>query len=150
MTTRIQARFQQLQEAGKKAFIPYLTIGDPNLETTLQLVLSLERAGADLIELGVPFSDPLSDGPVIQRAAERSLKGGFKLKNALELAQQLRKKTEIPLLLFSYYNPLYAYGFEAITRQAVESGIDGFLITDISLSKIIKNMFKRNSYPFFF
>ena len=135
MVTRIQAKFQQLQAAGKKAFIPYLTIGDPSLDVTFELVLSLERAGADIVELGVPFSDPLADGPVIQRASERSLKGGFKLKNALDLVQQLRKRTEVPLLLFSYYNPLFAYGFEAMTRHAVESGVDGLLITDISVEE---------------
>ena len=135
MATRIQAKFQQLQKTGRKAFIPYITIGDPSLDSTFELVLSLEQAGADIIELGVPFSDPLADGPVIQRASERSLKRGFRLKNALELVQRLRMKTEVPLLLFSYYNPLFAYGFEAVTKHAAESGVDGFLITDISVEE---------------
>src|SRR4249920_1117210 len=101
--TRIQQKFQQLKSNGKKAFIPYITLGDPDLESTYQIILELEKAGADIIELGVPFSDPMADGPVIQRASERALRNGFTLKAGLALVSELRKKSELPLVLFSYY-----------------------------------------------
>ncbi len=133
--TRITRRFQQLKAEGRKAFIPYITLGDPDLETSLRLVLALEKAGADIIELGVPFSDPLADGPVIQRAAERALAGGCNLRKTLAMVRELRTHTEIPLLLFSYYNPLYAYGFETLSEQARQCGLDGFLITDLSVEE---------------
>ena len=110
--TRIEKRFAQLKSEGSKAFIPYLTAGDPNLQVTEQLVLALDRAGADVIELGVPFSDPIADGPVIQRATERSLQNGVTLHKVLELGKNIRGKSEIPLVLFSYYNPLLNYGLE--------------------------------------
>jgi tryptophan synthase alpha chain len=135
MATRIQTKFQQLQETGRKAFIPYITLGDPSLEASCELVLALEKAGADIVELGVPFSDPLADGPVIQRATERSLSQGFRLKEALPLIRRLRQKTTIPLLLFSYYNPLFAYGFDTLARDTRESGVDGLLITDLSVEE---------------
>ncbi len=135
MTTRIQAKFRQLREAGRKAFIPYITMGDPSLECTFQLVLALEKAGADVLELGVPFSDPVADGPVIQRATERALANGFRLKDGLELVRRLRERTQIPLLLFSYYNPLFAYGFESLAQEAQARGVDGCLITDLSVEE---------------
>jgi tryptophan synthase alpha chain len=133
--TRIQQKFEQLKQQGKKAFIPYVTLGDPNLEATFQIVLELEKAGADIIELGVPFSDPLADGPVIQRATERALKQGVTLRAGLAMIAQLRRKTEVPLLLFSYYNPLFAYGLEALAKDAKGSGLDGILITDLSVEE---------------
>jgi tryptophan synthase alpha chain len=133
--TRIQQRFQQLKHNGKKAFIPYITLGDPSLETSYRLVLELEKAGADIVELGVPFSDPLADGPVIQRAAERALQSGFTLRKGLELVADLRKKSDLPLILFSYYNPLFAYGFQSLALDAQASGIDGLLITDLSVEE---------------
>jgi tryptophan synthase alpha chain len=133
--TRIQRKLQQLKSDGKKAFIAYITLGDPDLESTSQLVLALERAGVDIIELGVPFSDPLADGPVIQRASERALRNGFTLRKGLGLVSELRKRTELPLVLFSYYNPLFSYGFESLARQARTEGVDGFLITDLSVEE---------------
>lgn len=133
--TRIQEKFEQLKREKRKAFIPYITLGDPDLKTTGELVLALERGGADIIELGVPFSDPLADGPVIQRAAERSLAGGFTLRRALPIIQSWRAQTQVPFLLFSYFNPLYAYGFERLVQDARESGVDGFLITDLSVEE---------------
>ncbi len=133
--TRIQRKFQQLKSEGKKAFIPYVTLGDPDLESTPELVLALEKAGADIVELGVPFSDPLADGPVIQRASERALRNGFSLRKGLDTISGLRKRTEVPLVLFSYYNPLFSYGFESLARQARADGIDGFLITDLSVEE---------------
>jgi tryptophan synthase alpha chain len=108
--TRIQQKFAQLKRQGKKAFIPYITLGDPSLEASVHIILELDRAGADVIELGIPFSDPLADGPVIQRATERALQRGFTLRSGLRAVAELRKRTDVPFLLFSYYNPLFAYG----------------------------------------
>lgn len=133
--TRIQKTFNQLRRNEKKAFIPYITLGDPDLGSTRQIILELEKAGADIIELGVPFSDPLADGPVIQRAFERALRNRFTLKQGLGLISGLRKETELPFVLFSYYNPLFAYGFDLLARDAKASGIDGFLITDLSVEE---------------
>jgi tryptophan synthase alpha chain len=133
--TRITEKFEQLKRENRKAFIPYITLGDPDLQTTGELVLALERGGADIIELGVPFSDPLADGPVIQRASERSLAGGFTLRGALPSIQSWRARTDVPFLLFSYFNPLFAYGFERLVQDAHESGVDGFLITDLSVEE---------------
>jgi tryptophan synthase alpha chain len=144
--TRIQEKFRELKHQNQKAFIPYITLGDPDLETSHQLVLELEKSGADIIELGIPFSDPLADGPVIQRATERSLRNGFTLKKGLKMVSELRKQTALPLVLFSYYNPLFAYGLPSLAKEARSSGIDGFLITDLSVEEaqvplgIIKEM----------
>jgi tryptophan synthase alpha chain len=135
MQTRIEDRFEQLKARGQKAFIPYITLGDPDLETTGELILALERGGADIIELGVPFSDPLADGPVIQRAAERALSRGFTLRKALSYIKKWRTQTSVPFLLFSYFNPLFAYGFDQLVSEARECGIDGFLITDLSVEE---------------
>jgi len=133
--TRIQHKFEQLKLEGKKAFIPYITLGDPSLETSSKIILELSRAGADIIELGIPFSDPLADGPVIQRATERALQHGFTLRSALSTVAELRGKTDVPFLLFSYYNPLFAYGLEQLAHDAKTSGIDGVLITDLSVEE---------------
>lgn len=135
MKTRIEEKFTQLKAAGEKAFIAYLTFGDPDLDTSCQLVLALEKAGVDIVELGIPFSDPLADGPVIQRGAERALKQEFTLKRALGAIAELRQQSQLPFLLFSYFNPLYAYGFEALVKDARQSGLDGFLITDLSVEE---------------
>src|SRR5437667_1077819 len=116
--TRIENKFAQLKAAGRKAFIPYLTAGDPSLETTLRLVPALEKAGADVIELGVPFSDPIADGPVIQRGTERALTQGVSLRDVLQLGAGIRKESDVPLLLFSYFNPLFSYGLERLAKDA--------------------------------
>ena len=133
--TRIQQKFDQLKHQGKKAFIPYITLGDPSLEASVEIVLELARAGADVIELGIPFSDPLADGPVIQRASERALQRGFTLRAGLRTVGEIRKQTEVPFLLFSYYNPLFAYGLEQLAQDGKASGIDGVLITDLSVEE---------------
>jgi tryptophan synthase alpha chain len=133
--TRIRQKFDQLKRAGRKAFIPYITLGDPSLEASVGIILQLARAGADVIELGIPFSDPLADGPVIQRATERALQRGFTLRAGLRTVAELRKQTEVPLLLFSYYNPLFAHGLERLAQDAKASGIDGVLITDLSVEE---------------
>jgi tryptophan synthase alpha chain len=133
--TRIEKRFAQLKAEGRKAFIPYITAGDPTLQLTEQLILALDRAGADAIELGVPFSDPIADGPVIQRATERGLKAGVTLSNVVDLAKKIRQKSEVPLVLFSYYNPLLNHGLEKLARDAAAAGIDGVLATDLTVEE---------------
>ena len=133
--TRIEKRFAQLKAEGRKGFIPYITAGDPNLDITLQLVLALEKAGADVIELGVPFSDPIADGPVIQRATERALHNGITLHKVLALGENIRRKSEIPLVLFSYFNPLLNYGLEKLAGDAAKAGFDGVLASDLTVEE---------------
>ena len=133
--TRIEKKFAQLKSEGRKAFIPYLTSGDPSLEITLELVLALDKAGADLIELGVPFSDPIADGPVIQRATERALRNGVTLQKVLQLGKNIRRKSEIPLVLFSYFNPLLNHGLEKLAKDAVSTGFDGILASDLTIEE---------------
>lgn len=133
--TRISHLFASCKDQNRKAFIAYLTGGDPTLDKTLPLVLALERGGADLIELGVPFSDPIADGPVIQRASERALRGGTNLAALLETVRKIRCHSQIPILLFSYLNPLLRYGFERLAREAADSGVDGVLLTDLSVEE---------------
>lgn len=133
--SRITRLFDTCSAGKRKAFIAYLTAGDPSPEATVPLVLALERGGADLIEMGVPFSDPIADGPVIQRASERSLEKGTTMKRILEMVRQIRNQSEIPLLLFSYLNPVMHYGFEDLARDAAEAGIDGILLTDLSVEE---------------
>jgi tryptophan synthase alpha chain len=134
-STRISNLFAKHKAQGTKAFIAYLTAGDPSLALTAELVLALERGGADLVELGVPFSDPIADGPVIQRASERALKAGATLPRLLETVREIRKHSEIPLLLFSYLNPLLRYGLDKLARDAAAAGIDGVLLTDLSVEE---------------
>lgn len=131
MNNRIQATFEKLHIKGEKALIPYIMAGDPTLAMTESLVLALEQGGADLIELGVPFSDPIADGPVIQQAAERALRSGTTLKKILSTVVNLRKKTSIPLILMSYYNSIMAMGIEAFCAQAVQAGVDGIIVPDL-------------------
>ncbi len=134
-TTRIADLFQSCRQDRRKAFVAYLTGGDPSPDQTAALVCALEQGGADLIELGVPFSDPIADGPVIQRASERALRAGTNLPRLLEIVSQIRRSSEIPLLLFSYLNPLLRYGFEKLARDAAEAGVDGVLLTDLSVEE---------------
>ena len=133
--TRITGLFDRLRQAGRPGFIAYLTAGDPSPADTPALVAALERGGADLIELGVPFSDPVADGPVIQRGADRAIKAGTTLRKVLEIAAEIRKHSEIPLLLFTYMNPVVRYGLHALARDAVAHGIDGCLMTDLSVEE---------------
>jgi len=133
--TRIEKRFTQLKKEQRKGFIPYITAGDPSLDVTLELVLALERSGADLIELGVPFSDPMADGPVIQRASERALHNQVNLKKVLKLGESIRHKSEIPLLLFSYFNPLFSYGLDRLAGDALTAGFDGVLASDLTVEE---------------
>jgi tryptophan synthase alpha chain len=133
--TRIEKKFAHLKSEGRKGFIPYITAGDPSMDITLHLVLALEKAGADLIELGVPFSDPIADGPVIQRATERALHNGVTLQKVLQLGENIRRKSEIPLVLFSYFNPLLNYGLDRLAADAVKAGFDGVLATDLTVEE---------------
>lgn len=130
-SSRIATRFEQLRAERRTGLVPYLCAGDPDLATTRALVLGLVEAGADVIELGVPFTDPLADGPSIQRATERALASGTTLPQILALVGDLRRETEVPLLLMTYFNPVDRYGLERTAREAADAGVDGFLITDL-------------------
>jgi len=133
--TRIQKLFERTRQEGRAAFIAYVTAGDPSPERTPEIVASLERGGVDLIELGVPFSDPIADGPVIQRAAARALQAGTTVPKVLEMACAIRKTSEIPILLFTYLNPVLRYGLDKLARDAKAAGIDGCLLTDVSVEE---------------
>lgn len=130
--TRITRRFEELRRAGELGLVAYLTAGDPTLEATERLVLSLAEAGADVVELGVPFSDPIADGPTIQRASERALRSGTTLTGVLRLVKNVRQKTGVPLVLFSYFNPVLQMGLETFADAAAAAGADGVLITDLT------------------
>ena len=129
---RIEAVFSKLKQDGKKGFIPFITAGDPDLNTTTELLLELAECGATTIELGVPFSDPMADGPVIQRASERALRHGFGLQEIFEATSKARAVIATPLVLFSYFNPLLQYGIDKLGRDARQTGIDGILVTDLT------------------
>ncbi len=131
-TSRIEARFRELREQRAKGLVVYLTAGDPSLEATGSILAALDRAGADIIELGVPFSDPLADGPVIQRASERALKAGATLRKILEHLPRWRDAVRAPLILFSYYNPILQYGLEKFARDSSSAGADGALAVDLT------------------
>lgn len=128
---RIEKVFKKLKAQNKKAFIPYIMAGDPSLEKTKEIVLMFEECGADIVEIGVPFTDPLADGPTIQRAAERALKNGVTLKKVIALVKDLRQKTKIPLVLMTYYNPVFKYGEERFIAGAKDAGVDGVIIPDL-------------------
>lgn len=128
---RIEETFATLKSAERKALIPYIMAGDPDLETTTNLVVELDRRGADLVELGVPFSDPIADGPTIQRAALRALDQGTTLGNIVDTVGSIRERSDIPIVLMTYYNPVLAYGIEDLCRDAVRAGVDGLIVPDL-------------------
>jgi len=130
--TRISHRFAKLREHGELGIVAYITAGDPSLDATLQFVLALAEAGADVVELGVPFSDPLADGPTIQRASERALKSGTTLHGVIDLVRRIRQSSQVPLVLFSYYNPILQMGVDKFASAAAEAGADGVLATDLT------------------
>jgi tryptophan synthase alpha chain len=130
--TRISKRFAQLRSAGEVGIVAYITAGDPSLDATHKFVLALEEGGADIIELGVPFSDPLADGPTIQRASERALKSGASLAGVLDLVRRIRWSSQIPLVLFSYFNPILQMGLEKFAAAAAQACADGVLATDLT------------------
>jgi tryptophan synthase alpha chain len=131
-STRISKRFAALRESGELGIVAYITAGDPTLDATHKFVLALASAGADVIELGIPFSDPLADGPTIQRASERALKAGTTLAQVIDLVREIRKSSEVPIVLFSYYNPVLQLGLEKFASTAATAGADGVLITDLT------------------
>jgi tryptophan synthase alpha chain len=133
--SRVGETFARLRSEGRGGLIPFITAGDPNLETTRQLLIALGHAGSDLIELGVPFSDPIADGPVIQRASERALRHHMGLAQILQLVADTRSETDVPLVIFSYLNPLLQFGVGRFAAEAARAGVDGLLVTDLPLEE---------------
>src|ERR1700728_1777239 len=129
---RIGRRFRELAQAGELGLIAFITAGDPSLDATENIVLAAAEAGADVIELGVPFSDPVADGPTIQRSSERAVRNGTTLAGVIDLVRNLRKRTEVPLVLFSYFNPILQMGIEKFADAASAAGADGVLATDLT------------------
>lgn len=128
---RISEAFNRLERDDKKGFIPFITAGDPDLNTTLELILELDRSGATIIELGIPFSDPMADGPVIQRASERALRHNFGVEEVINLVSKVRETTDVPIILFTYFNPVLQFGLDRLARMARQAGVDGILVTDL-------------------
>ncbi len=128
---RIGNKFESLRKKNEKALIVYLTAGDPSLDVTQELILQLEKAGVDILEIGVPFSDPTADGPVIQAASQRALKTGTTLERVLAMIADIRRDSQIPIVLFGYYNPIFAYGVEKFAQAAQKAGVDGVLVVDL-------------------
>lgn len=129
--TRIDLAFERLRGKKEKALITFITAGDPDIRATKDIILALESAGADIIELGIPFSDPMADGPTIQAASERALKAGTHLPDVIALVREVRLKSQIPIVLFGYYNPIFSYGLQKFARDIKEAGADGVLIVDL-------------------
>ncbi len=132
---RIDAKFKELREKGVPAFIPFITAGDPNLDTTRELILEFDRRGADMIELGVPYSDPIADGPVIQSSYFRALSSGTKLSGILELVRDIRKESEIPIVSMISQSILFKYGHKEFVKDAVNAGLDGATIPDLPIEE---------------
>ena len=128
---RIEKTFARLKDEGSGGLIPFITAGDPNLNVTCALIVELASKGASVIELGVPFSDPMADGPVIQRSSERALRKGVGVEEILQTVSQAREDTDVPIVLFSYYNPLLQFGLERLAQEAASAGVDGILVTDV-------------------
>lgn len=128
---RIDRKFAQLRQEGRAALIPFLTLGDPSVDATQRLMQTVEEAGADLVELGVPFSDPTADGPVLQYSLQRGLRSGATLQTALGVVAEFRRSSELPIVLYGYYNPIFHYGVEAFARDAAQAGVDGILVVDL-------------------
>jgi len=132
MAGAITGMFDKLRSENGRAFIPFVTAGDPDLETTVRLVPELAGSGANVVELGIPFSDPVADGPTIQRASERALAHRYRLSDYLDAVCRIRRSTDVPVVLFSYFNPLLQYGIEKLARDASAAGVDGILVTDLT------------------
>mgnify|MGYP002632670456 CR=1 FL=1 len=132
---RIKTTFETLKKKGEKALIGFVTAGDPDVDTSLKLIKHMCSSGLDILELGIPFSDPSADGPVIQRSSARALKNGVHPAIVLEMTANIRKTTQIPIILFSYYNPIFAYGTKKFYNDSLEAGVDGVLIVDLPLEE---------------
>ncbi|RYD81437.1 MAG: tryptophan synthase subunit alpha [Verrucomicrobiaceae bacterium] len=139
MQNRIDQKFADLRAAGRKALIAYIAAGDPTLSATKALAIALEQAGVDILELGVPFSDPLADGVVNQQAAIRALAAGATTRGVLECIREIRKESQLPIVLYTYMNPIYCYGFEKFHRDAEAAGVDGLLILDLPPDEDVRN-----------
>lgn len=150
--SRITETFAGLREHGKKGFIPFITAGDPDLGTTGKFLVALAHAGASVIELGVPFSDPMADGPVIQRASERALRHNFGLEDIFDMTRRARTTIDTPIVIFSYFNPLLKYGLGRLVPDAKAAGIDGFLVTDLipEESKELADLVRANNMDLIF
>lgn len=133
--SRLDEKFKVLKKSGRKALITFITAGDPDLDATSDLVVTLAEAGADIVELGVPFSDPLADGPTIQKASGRALAQGVTLKKIIASVTKIRQRTDIPLVLMSYYNPIFSYGLEKFVLDAAAAGVDGVIVPDLPLEE---------------
>jgi tryptophan synthase alpha chain len=129
--SRITDAFMRLRSEGRRGFIPFITAGDPDLETTRALIVELARAGATVVELGVPFSDPVADGPTIQRSSERALRRGVSVADVLAVVREARRETDVPVVLFGYFNPLLQFGVERLADESANAGADGVLVTDL-------------------
>ena len=150
--SRIRERLRELKDSGRGGFIPFITAGDPDLATTERLLLELAKAGADAIELGVPFSDPVADGEVIQRASERALRNGVTVHDALACARNFKQRIDVPIVLFSYFNPLLQFGPQPFASAAREAGIDAVLVTDLipeEAESWTKNLLQQRLDPIF-
>jgi tryptophan synthase alpha chain len=150
--SRIGEKFRELKRARRGGLIPFITVGDPDLATTECLLIELAKAGADMIELGVPFSDPVADGQVIQRASERALRNGVTVEDALTCAQNVRQHMDVPLVLFSYFNPLLQFGQERLAVAASQAGVDAVLVTDLipeEAESWTENLFRHRLDPIF-
>ncbi|HEX5490873.1 MAG TPA: tryptophan synthase subunit alpha [Candidatus Udaeobacter sp.] len=150
--SRIQETFRKLKRARRGGFIPFITVGDPDLATTERLLIELANSGADIIELGVPFSDPVADGEVIQRASERALRNGVTVQDALRCARNVTRRIDVPLVLFSYFNPLLQFGEERLALAASRAGIDAVLVTDLipeEAGSWIQNLCRHRLDPIF-
>lgn len=131
MTNRIDGKFKELKRQQKKAFIAYITAGDPSLTMTERIALALERSGVDILELGIPFSDPLADGPVIQAASQRALEKGASLRKIFTMVKRLRKRIDLPLVFMTYYNPVLKYGLAEFVKNCKRTGVDGVIVPDL-------------------
>lgn len=136
MTNRIDRKFAELRRAGTSGFMVYITAGDPDLAATARLVPAMAEAGMDFVELGVPFSDPLADGVVNQLAAQRALAAGTTLAGVLDAVRTIRKESEVPIIIYTYLNPIYIHGFEAFHKEAADAGVDGILVLDLPPEEI--------------
>jgi tryptophan synthase alpha chain len=148
MTSRISRKFLSLKKQKNKAFIAYIMAGDPSIQRTKEMVRILEDCGVDIIELGVPFSDPLADGPVIQAAAQRALEAGTTLHTVIDLVGDLRKTTQIPIILMTYYNPIFKYGEDTFIDHASSAGVDGIIVPDLPPDEAEKMMKLTKKKPF--
>ncbi len=144
MESRITKRFNYIKKAGKKALITYITAGDPNLDTTYKLVFEMEKAGADIVELGIPYSDPLADGPTIQRASQRALEAGVKINEIFNLVETIRRISQIPIVFLVYFNSIFVYGVKNFLDKCAQKGVDGLIIPDLPLEerKELRQMMK--------